>query len=71
MNKVVITNDKRSRYNFSFFDKKAIHEIRSELKIIRRTDTTKTVVDIKETLSSCKKLTDRLAIMKKTNIVLK
>jgi hypothetical protein len=42
-----------------------------ELKTISKTETTKNVVIINERLSSPKKLSDMLARMKKTSIVLK
>jgi len=71
INKTEITSDRISRYIFSLLDKKAIQEIRIELKIISRTATIKNVLPRKETLLSWKKLFERAASTKKISIVLK
>jgi phosphopantothenate synthetase len=60
-----------NKYSFSFLVRNAIQEILIELNTISMTETTKNVVIINERLSSLKKLSDMLARIKKTSIVLK
>jgi hypothetical protein len=71
INRVVIPNESKSKYIFSFLARNAIQEILMELKTINRIDTIKKVVGINERLSSFKRFIDRLARTKKTSIVLK
>jgi phosphopantothenate synthetase len=63
--------ESNNKYSFSFLVRNAIQEILIELNTISMTETTKNVVIINERLSSLKKLSDMLARIKKTSIVLK